>query len=105
METQPLNPAPIIEAHYVGATDYKPSRIIARNVTSGLRVTMSYDAAQDACGNHGTGHEAFAVVAAAVIAKRADADGPAWRLASYASANGGGYLFACVPAARTSVSK
>ncbi len=89
-----LTPSPIIACHYIGATDYKPSRIVAKNVTSGDRLTMSYDAAQNACGNHGTGHEAFAVVALALLARENPEDPTCWRLASYAGAKDGGYLFA-----------
>lgn len=55
-----------IETHYLGPTDYRGSRIVARTV-NGDRLTLSYDHALDGPDNH-----------AAAAAALADRCAPGW---------------------------
>jgi len=70
----------MIRTVYKGPTDFRGSRVIATNVTSGKRVTVPWDHALDAPENH------------QLAALQALPEG--WRLFSRCSEKNGGYLFA-----------
>jgi len=75
----------VIETHYLGATDRRCSRIVARAVGCGSRLVMSYGVAEDEAGRDGG--PAHAVVA------RALAEQQGWPGHYYAGATSKGYAF------------
>lgn len=73
----PINP--IIQTHYLGPTDTKSGRVVAKNVSSGKRVVVSWD--------HGIGMEENHFTAAQQCLHTG------WSIRSMCSVDGGGYLF------------
>jgi hypothetical protein len=76
--------APIISTTYVAPRPDDEARVIARNVTSGLRITVSWDDALDAPQNH------FAAARALLDTHRYW--GEQWEVATMCGTDGG-YMF------------
>ncbi len=74
--------APVIQTHFLGPTNRRGSRVVARNVSSGGRQVANWDPALGPAENH------FLVAKATLLANY---DG--WRIVSMCSVDGGGYIF------------
>lgn len=89
-------PCAMVETRYLGPTNTKPSRVVAKHVSVGTRVVVSWDHALDVADNHAAAARACIEKGAAEARKLGlEADpkrdyGRPW----CASVEGGGYLFA-----------
>lgn len=82
MKTMKPQPCRMIQTTYKGPTDYRVPRVIARNINTGTRVTVPWNHALDDWENH--------LAAAQALLKPE----PSWRICSYSSTKGGGFVFA-----------